>query len=251
MDSSLCSSAARGGSRWAGKLISHASGGGEPGRDRSLLRRLCSCYVPKLCRSVARAPSHPEPLRSTPFARRRAIGPEPRPIPPDPLHLSEERRACPLASPRPPDRAPAPRLRPRWHLSETHKKRSAARPTWPCPRDRTPARLQRRHRHLSEERKMHPPPGPIPPRPPTGILPKRRKSGPRGPSRSSRLLCRATGAPPAPRGGADQPFRLRPVSSGSSSVGSSHRLWMCVAATAAWPIATTTWSRPRAASPMA
>ncbi len=38
---------------------------------------------------------------------------------------------------------------------------------------------------------------------------------------------------------------------GSSSVGNSQRLWMSVAAIAAWPMATTTWSRPDTTSPAA
>jgi hypothetical protein len=37
----------------------------------------------------------------------------------------------------------------------------------------------------------------------------------------------------------------------SSSVGSSQRLWICVAAMEAWPIATTIWSRPRTMAPAA
>ena len=49
----------------------------------------------------------------------------------------------------------------------------------------------------------------------------------------------------------DQAGRSPPAPSGSSSVGSSQRLWMAVAAIAAWPMATTIWSSPRTTAPAA
>src|SRR3954447_21840276 len=66
------------------------------------------------------------------------------------------------------------------------------------------------------------------------------------------LVRRSHRSSPLPRCDTDQVGPGCPSApSTSSSVGNSQRLWISVAATAPWPMATMTWSRPRTTPPAA
>jgi hypothetical protein len=156
-------------------------------------------------------------------------------------HSSERRRNRSAGSPLP---QPPPLMAFVRTVQESPISRAAtaapARPS-PAPSPGPPTAFVRTAQEPPVDRGRSPPSRFPPQQPPVGTTAPR----------AGRAPSETCGRPPGRRGRADQPFRLRPVSSGSSSVGSSQRLWTCVAATAAWPMATTTWSRPRAASPMA